>query len=212
MKACYSVLQRYVDSRSVLALSQPTPYFQRLLSVSGVADAIHIATYYIGNILIEANERMPSSNHSTYRPTSNSRGRPPYMGSSYVPGGYPAAAAAPPNPYAPGPGAPSQLQTQQIYIPNDLVGCIIGKGGAKINEIRHMSASQIKIMEPGAVGVGMNGAPAPAGSEGERLVVITGQPANIQMAVQLLYSVRTSFLHSRTFKQLTRVDHTHVAT
>ncbi|TFK92264.1 hypothetical protein K466DRAFT_582090 [Polyporus arcularius HHB13444] len=170
---------------------------ERLLSVSGVADAIHIATYYIGNILIEANERMPSSNHSTYRPTSNSR-RPPggggYVGSSYVPGGYPAAAAAaaaaPQNPYA-GPGAPSQLQTQQIYIPNDLVGCIIGKGGAKINEIRHMSASQIKIMEPGAVGVGINGAPAPAGSEGERLVVITGQPANIQMAVSLLYSVRT---------------------
>lgn len=52
-----------------------------------------------------------------------------------------------------------------------------------------MSASQIKIMEPGAVGVGMNGAPAPTGGEGERLVVITGQPANIQMAVQLLYHV-----------------------
>ena len=52
-----------------------------------------------------------------------------------------------------------------------------------------MSASQIKIMEPGAIGVGMNGAPVPAGGEGERLVVITGQPPNIQMAVQLLYHV-----------------------
>jgi len=152
---------------------------ERVLSVSGVADAIHIATYYIGNILIEANERMPSYNNSSYRPSSNSR-RPPQAGSSYVPGYS--------NPYAGGShGPPQQLQTQQIYIPNDLVGCIIGKGGAKINEIRHMSASQIKIMEPGAVGVGMNGAPAPAGGEGERLVVITGQPANIQMAVQLLY-------------------------
>ncbi|KAF7338109.1 hypothetical protein MVEN_02035600 [Mycena venus] len=49
-----------------------------------------------------------------------------------------------------------------------------------------MSASQIKIMEPGAVAVGANGAPGPGG-DGERLVVITGQPANIQMAVQLLY-------------------------
>ncbi|KAI0374667.1 eukaryotic type KH-domain (KH-domain type I), partial [Pilatotrama ljubarskyi] len=159
---------------------------ERLLSVSGVADAIHIATYYIGNILIEANERMPTTNNSSYRPSSYSSSssssgrRPPYTGSSYVPG------YAQQTPYAAAP--PSQLQTQQIYIPNDLVGCIIGKGGAKINEIRHMSASQIKIMEPGAVGVGMNGAPAPAGSEGERLVVITGQPANIQMAVQLLYS------------------------
>jgi poly(rC)-binding protein 2/3/4 len=71
------------------------------------------------------------------------------------------------------------------------VGCIIGKGGSKINEIRHMSASQIKIMEPGA---GLNGAPAPPGNENERLVVITGQPANIQMAVQLLYHVRCSRL------------------
>ncbi len=157
---------------------------KRVLSVSGVADAIHIATYYIGNILIEANERMPSRSDSSYRPSSYRRA-PAYSGSSYVPGYS--------NPY---PGLsqsqnpPQQLQTQQIYIPNDLVGCIIGKGGAKINEIRHMSASNIKIMEPGAVGVGVNGAPAPAGNEGERLVVITGQPANIQMAVQLLHHVR----------------------
>ncbi|KAG1789403.1 uncharacterized protein HD556DRAFT_1296936 [Suillus plorans] len=155
---------------------------ERVLSVAGVADAIHIATYYIGNILIEAQERMPSSSssHSSYRPSSYSR-RPPYTGSSYVPGyanaSQPYGAPPPPNP-------PQQLQTQQIYIPNDLVGCIIGKGGSKINEIRHMSASQIKIMEPGA---GLNGAPAPPGNENERLVVITGQPANIQMAVQLLY-------------------------
>ncbi|KAF9500535.1 eukaryotic type KH-domain (KH-domain type I) [Pleurotus eryngii] len=152
---------------------------ERVLSVAGVADAIHIATYYIGNILIEAQERMPSSSNSTYRPTSNSR-RPTHGGSSYVPGYASYPGSTPSNP-------PQQLQTQQIYIPNDLVGCIIGKGGSKINEIRHMSASQIKIMEPGAVGVGVNGAPAPAGGEGERLVVITGQPANIQMAVQLLY-------------------------
>ncbi|KAI0053869.1 eukaryotic type KH-domain (KH-domain type I) [Auriscalpium vulgare] len=162
---------------------------ERVLSVAGVADAIHIATYYIGNILIEAQERMPSSSssNSTYRPTSGSNRRPAggYVGSSYVPG---SSGSSYSNPYMQ-PGAPSshgqQLQTQQIYIPNDLVGCIIGKGGSKINEIRHMSASQIKIMEPGAGGVGVSG--APAGGEGERLVVITGPPANIQMAVQLLY-------------------------
>ena len=158
---------------------------QRVLSVAGVADAIHIATYYIGNILIEAQERMPTSSNSSYRPSSYSRGRPPYTGSSYVPGYASTSSSsygAPPPPHNP----PQQLQTQQIYIPNDLVGCIIGKGGSKINEIRHMSASQIKIMEPGA---GLNGAPTPAGNENERLVVITGQPANIQMAVQLLYHV-----------------------
>ncbi|KAJ7047040.1 hypothetical protein C8F04DRAFT_1062539 [Mycena alexandri] len=168
---------------------------ERVLSVAGVADAIHIATYYIGNILIEAQERMPSSTNSTYRPSTNSRRPPPqqsapppssYSGSSYVPGySNPYGGAPPPPPHHHNP-PPQQLQTQQIYIPNDLVGCIIGKGGSKINEIRHMSASQIKIMEPGAVAVGANGAPGPGG-EGERLVVITGQPTNIQMAVQLLY-------------------------
>ena len=55
-----------------------------------------------------------------------------------------------------------------------------------------MSASQIKIMEPGATSTGVNGGPAPTGGDGERLVVITGPPANIQMAVQLLYHVRAA--------------------
>jgi hypothetical protein len=177
-----------------------------VLSVAGVADAIHIATYYIGNILIEANERMPTSSYSTYRPSSSHTRRPPSYtgggggggGSSYVPGySHPYATPPPPPSHGHSNTPSSQLQTQQIYIPDNLVGCIIGKGGSKINEIRHMSASNIKIMEPGAVGVGMNGAPgsAPAGGEGERLVVITGPPANIQMAVQLLYHVSMPTSH-----------------
>ena len=184
-RACFLDPLRFVNTFSHGANLSALTLLQRVLSVAGVADAIHIATYYIGNILIEAQERMPShgAGHSSYRP-SNRRSVNSYVGSSYVPGGSYS------NPYMgpPGSNPPAQLQTQQIYIPNDLVGCIIGKGGSKINEIRHMSASQIKIMEPGAQGVGVNG--APAGGEGERLVVITGPPANIQMAVQLLYHVR----------------------
>ena len=137
---------------------------------------------------------MPSGSHSSYKP-SNRRSGGGYVGSSYVPG---AGGSSYSNPYLQGVNNPAQqLQTQQIYIPNDLVGCIIGKGGSKINEIRHMSASQIKIMEPGAGPVGS--APAPGGSEGERLVVITGPPANIQMAVQLLYHVCCLFCFSGDF-------------
>lgn len=187
-KACSPALQRFVRPYPhPLALSLTLHSIQRVLSVAGVADAIHIATYYIGNILIEAQERMPSAGTamSSYRPSNRSTTRStPYVGSSYVPGySNPYVQTAPPAPGNP----PPQIQTQQIYIPNDLVGCIIGKGGSKINEIRHMSASQIKIMEPGAGAGGLN--PAPAPGEGERLVVITGPPANIQMAVQLLYHV-----------------------
>ncbi|KAJ9478666.1 PAB1-binding protein 2 [Pseudozyma hubeiensis] len=160
---------------------------ERVLSISGVADAVHIAVYYVGTILLEHQDR--NANNLPYRPTAGGPStRPP------APGGNPYAAPQQPFGYgAPAPafgaapagagGAP-QLppgsQTQQIFIPNDLVGCIIGKGGSKINEIRSMSASHIKIMEPGA-GI------AAGGSGNERLVTITGPPPNIQMAVSLLY-------------------------
>jgi heterogeneous nuclear rnp K-like protein len=150
-------------------------HLKRVLSVAGVADAIHIATYYIGNILIEANERNPTSagSNASYRPYSHhSRSQ------SYTPRG-----PAPPL-YSYGPPPQMQLQEQKIYIPNDLVGCIIGKGGSKINEIRGTSQCTIKIMEPGAP---QNNTGRP---ESERLVVITGAQHNIQLAVSMLHHVR----------------------
>lgn len=71
--------------------------------------------------------------------------------------------------------APGQSITQQIFIPNDMVGAIIGKGGTKINEIRQLSGSHIKINEP-------------ADNSAERLVTITGTPECNQMALYMLYS------------------------
>ncbi|KAG8903808.1 hypothetical protein FRB99_002699 [Tulasnella sp. 403] len=167
---------------------------ERVLSVSGVADAIHIATYYVGNILIEAGPLPHSSSSSSYRPSVRSRYPPPPQHSSYGPPHHAPYSSHHPYPSSsyssyppPPPSAPLvPPQTQQIYIPNDLVGCIIGKGGSKINEIRSISGSSIRIMEPGATAPG-----APAGAPGagpnERLVTVTGQPAQIQTAVQLLY-------------------------
>lgn len=76
------------------------------------------------------------------------------------------------------PGAaalPGQPLTQQIFIPNDMVGAIIGKGGAKINEIRHLSGSVIKINEP-------------QDNSNERLVTITGTQECNQMALYMLYA------------------------
>lgn len=65
-----------------------------------------------------------------------------------------------------------------------------------------MSASQIKIMEPGVTSTGVNGGPAPTGGDGERLVVITGPPANIQMAVQLLYHARIPTTRAKSPRNL----------
>lgn len=78
-------------------------------------------------------------------------------------------------PQAMGAAVAGQPLTQQIYIPNDMVGAIIGKGGAKINEIRHLSGSVIKINEP-------------QDNSNERLVTITGTGECNQMALYMLYS------------------------
>ncbi|XP_047226487.1 poly(rC)-binding protein 3 isoform X12 [Girardinichthys multiradiatus] len=63
--------------------------------------------------------------------------------------------------------------THELTIPNDLIGCIIGRQGTKINEIRQMSGAQIKI------------ANAMEGSS-ERQITITGTPANISLAQYLI--------------------------
>lgn len=90
---------------------------ERILSVSGVADAIHIAVYYIGTILLEYQERNPGphSGIGTYRqqPQGMQPQQPQFAGVA-APAAAPAAAAA-------GAAAPGS-QTQQIFIPNSLVG------------------------------------------------------------------------------------------
>ena len=227
---------------------------ERSLVILGVADAVHIATYYVAVTLVEQlTERFGGPAASAYatrsggpagavpggmqvvpyvpQPAGGQYGHPdtfrrhhphpnraaagaygvPYMPGQPAPTPVaqpalhygPAAAAAPtphaayagagphqPTPYGPQPtparGAPTpaapvggvmpgQPLTQQIFIPNDMVGAIIGKGGAKINEIRHLSGSVIKINEPQE-------------SSNERLVTITGTQECNQMALYMLYS------------------------
>lgn len=104
---------------------------ERILSVSGVADAIHIAVYYIGTILLEYQERNPApamGAAGAYRQqaggghggSSHGPGHGAGPGPAPIPshgaGGPPSSASFSPN--AAGPGS----QTQQIFIPNSLVG------------------------------------------------------------------------------------------
>ncbi|GAA6009227.1 hypothetical protein JCM11491_004236 [Sporobolomyces phaffii] len=159
---------------------------ERVLSVSGVADAIHIAVYYIGTVL---QEHPVASNNASYRPGAGDYGPPAggARGDRFGSAGPPPSARPPRDDGAVrtgggtgmGPAVGPGAQTQQIFIPNELVGSIIGKAGAKINEVRQASQCQIKINEPGEA--------APGGSPLERLVTITGQPSGIQIAVRLLY-------------------------
>lgn len=228
---------------------------ERSLVVMGVADAVHIATYYVGSTLLEQlNERFGGPAASAYAtrsggPSGSIPGgmqvvpyspqspagmfgraenyprhherRPPHAAPAPYPQQYPHAApsanpampmqyggqqaaaygaGAPhvqphmaphtgPQPHGgphaqamPGAGMPGGPVTQQIYIPNDMVGAIIGKGGQKINEIRQISGSVIKIFEP-------------QDNSNERLVTITGTEECNRMALYMLYSRLESEKH-----------------
>uniref|UniRef100_A0A8C5XLW4 K Homology domain-containing protein n=1 Tax=Microcebus murinus TaxID=30608 RepID=A0A8C5XLW4_MICMU len=74
--------------------------------------------------------------------------------------------------------ASAQTTSHELTIPNDLISCIIGRQGAKINEIRQMSGAQIKIANP-------------VEGSTDRQVTITGSAASISLA-QYLINVRLS--------------------
>jgi len=177
---------------------------ERTVTITGVIDSIHIASYHIGAVLQEHPERAIGC--IPYKPQMRMPGAPAHgaahgMGAGnraqmpYYNGGPP---GMPPmhngHPGHPGhaghpmgPGMPMMpqhgvgmataigMQIQQIYIPNEMVGAIIGKAGCRINEIRQQSGCQIKIGE------------TPQGGA-ERLITITGSPDGNQAALFLLYS------------------------
>ncbi|POS84419.1 putative RNA-binding protein rnc1 [Erysiphe pulchra] len=68
-----------------------------------------------------------------------------------------------------------ELQTQNISIPSDMVGCIIGRAGSKISEIRKTSGARISI------------AKAPHDETGERMFTIMGSAKANETALYLLY-------------------------
>ncbi|XP_041743321.1 poly(rC)-binding protein 2 isoform X2 [Coregonus clupeaformis] len=69
--------------------------------------------------------------------------------------------------------ASAQTSSHEMTIPNDLIGCIIGRQGSKINEIRQMSGAQIKIANP-------------VEGSADRQVTITGSAASISLAEYLI--------------------------
>jgi poly(rC)-binding protein 2/3/4 len=75
--------------------------FQRVLSVIGVADAIHIAVYYIGTVLLEYQDRT-GVKESMYNQRGGGQPRSPVQHTS--------------------PSLGPDASAQQFWIPNDLVG------------------------------------------------------------------------------------------
>jgi len=93
--------------------------------------------------------------------------RRPFQGG---PGGY----GPPRGPPMPPPGPPAPSQTLVVPVPNYIMGTVIGRGGASINEIRDRSGATIKI------------APLEAGAT-DRMVTITGSPQQNEMAIAMIH-------------------------
>lgn len=107
-------------------------------------------------------------------------------GAVVTPGGGLSAAATSPGSAPPAIVDTANVRTQNISIPADMVGCIIGKGGSKITEIRRLSGSRISI------------AKVAHDDSGERMFTIQGTPEANEKALFLLYTQLESEKERRT--------------
>ncbi|XP_050538621.1 poly(rC)-binding protein 3 isoform X2 [Daktulosphaira vitifoliae] len=73
-------------------------------------------------------------------------------------------------------------QTHEMTVPNDLIGCIIGKGGTKIAEIRQISGAMIRIS---------NCEDREGSTSSDRTITISGNPDSVALA-QYLINMRIS--------------------
>jgi len=78
--------------------------------------------------------------------------------------------------------SPSAQQTHEMTVPNELIGCIIGKGGSKVAEIRQLSGAMIRISN-------CEDRDAPANLD--RTITITGNAESVALA-QYLINMRIS--------------------
>jgi len=175
---------RMVASKEMLPQST-----ERIVEVQGSPDAIGRAVEDIGKCLLEdsdrsigtvyfhpgsvddrgtGNRRSGGFSSPQYAATRRSNGDNGNRG-RVSPSGSPVHSPISSQP-------PANLRTQNISIPSDMVGCIIGRNGTKITEIRRLSGSKISI------------AKAPHDETGERMFTIVGTPEANEKALFLLYN------------------------
>ncbi len=175
---------RMVASKEMLPQST-----ERIVEVQGSPEAIGRAVEEIGKCLLEdwerglgtvlfhpgppddrVGNRRGHTYSSSYAGSRRSNGDAPPRGRNSPPGSPTAAHSPVSSPPA------ANLRTQNISIPSDMVGCIIGRSGTKITEIRRLSGSKISI------------AKSPHDETGERMFTIVGTPEANEKALFLLYN------------------------
>ncbi|KIM34320.1 hypothetical protein M408DRAFT_60206 [Serendipita vermifera MAFF 305830] len=174
---------------------------ERIVEVQGSPEAIGKAIEEIGKCLLEDWERGLGT--VLYQPGAGGPDAIPAIlaGSASRRGSYAnpsLAATATANPTAGGAATtpPQQMRTQSISIPSDMVGCIIGRAGTKITEIRRLSGSKISI------------AKGPHDETGERMFTIVGTPESNEKALYLLYNQLESEKERRVGREMAQQGET----
>jgi len=165
---------RMVASKDMLPQST-----ERVVEVQGSADNIQRAIVDIGKALVEDWERglgtvLYHPGTIEERAASATRRQASLAVANANGASAPRRVSGDAAPSAVANGVP--LRTQNISIPSDMVGCIIGRGGSKITEIRRLSGAKISI------------AKTPHDETGERMFTIIGTPDANEKALFLLYN------------------------
>lgn len=153
---------------------------EKTVTISGTPSSIHQATNRILTQLKESPIRpnvkvFPYVPGQPLYPQAGPYGMPQYQ--MQVPGGYPGGPQAlglpQGSPYNMNPIA-APTNTQKIAIPTVCAGCVIGKGGSVIRDLRQQSGTNISIADPDP------------SSPNERVVTLTGSPQGIHSAIYLI--------------------------
>ena len=163
---------------------------EKTVSITGSPTALHDGIVRVVTQLRD-NPLKPGTRNYEYNPNN------PYAGQGAAGGGYPTGGEggrgggerfgreqhhAAPLPLAVGGGgaaagaasAGGQPSTQKIAIPTVCAGCVIGKNGSVIRDLRQQSGTNISISDP------------EPSAPNERVVTLTGSPSGIQTAVFLI--------------------------
>jgi len=165
---------------------------ERVVEIQGSAEGVKTAVWEIGKCLVDDWQRGQGT--VLYNPAVRAQGSSPSVSNggyggdrsrSYARTGNGADFSEQPSysrpPRASMDRAPAvgedgeDVQTQNISIPSDMVGCIIGREGRKISEIRRESGARISI------------AKNQHDETGERMFTITGSQAANEKALLMLY-------------------------
>ncbi|EIW86632.1 cytoplasmic protein [Coniophora puteana RWD-64-598 SS2] len=172
-------IQDVTGVRMVAAKDMLPQSTERIVEVQGAPESIGRAIEEIGKCLLEDWERGLGTvlyHPGTVDDRSGSKRTNGYAGGRRSNGDTAREQLSPSSPQSPTSSPQTNLRTQNISIPSDMVGCIIGRSGTKITEIRRLSGSKISI------------AKVPHDETGERMFTIIGTPEANEKALFLLYN------------------------